>query len=66
MCGVTSTISLQRNVTCPMFMTALPSVIMHFQGYRKKICVQLYSDEFEVCNLLASKRGKHKLVKVYF
>ncbi|CAN7978968.1 unnamed protein product, partial [Ixodes persulcatus] len=38
----------------------------YFQGDRKKICVQLYSDEFEVCNPLGSKRGKHKLTAVYF
>ncbi|CAN7998320.1 unnamed protein product, partial [Ixodes hexagonus] len=38
----------------------------YFQGDRKKICVQLYSDEFEVCNPLRSKRGKHKLTTVYF
>lgn len=38
----------------------------YFKGDRKKICVQLYSDEFEVCNPLGSKRGKHKLTAVYF
>lgn len=37
-----------------------------FQGDRKKICIQLYSDEFEVCNPLGSKRGKHKLTAVYY
>ncbi|XP_064474056.1 uncharacterized protein LOC135388428 [Ornithodoros turicata] len=37
-----------------------------FKGDRKKICVQLYADEFEVCDPLGSKRGKHKLLGVYF
>ncbi|CAN7985430.1 unnamed protein product [Ixodes hexagonus] len=37
-----------------------------FQGDRAKICIQLYSDEFEVCDPLASKRGKHKMIAVYY
>lgn len=37
-----------------------------FAGDESKICLQLYTDEFEVCNPLGSKRGKHKLTAVYF
>ncbi|XP_064468469.1 uncharacterized protein LOC135379149 [Ornithodoros turicata] len=38
----------------------------YFQGDDGKICIQLYADEFEVCDPLGSKRGKHKLLGVYF
>lgn len=38
----------------------------YFHGDRKKLCIQLYSDEFKACNPLGSKRGKHKLMAVYF
>lgn len=38
----------------------------YFAGDTSKLCLQLYSDEFEVCNPLGSKRGKHKLTGVYF
>ncbi|XP_064458858.1 uncharacterized protein LOC135369124 [Ornithodoros turicata] len=38
----------------------------YFRGDNSKICIQLYSDEFEVCDPLGSKRGKHKLMAVYF
>ncbi|XP_064470088.1 uncharacterized protein LOC135384833 [Ornithodoros turicata] len=38
----------------------------YFKGDEKKICVQLYADEFEVCDPLGSKRDKHKLLGVYF
>ncbi|XP_075732816.1 uncharacterized protein LOC142775341 [Rhipicephalus microplus] len=37
-----------------------------FAGDKSKICLQLYTDEFEVCNPLGSKRGKNKLIAVYF
>ncbi|XP_077484491.1 uncharacterized protein LOC144094406 [Amblyomma americanum] len=37
-----------------------------FPGDDTKICIQLYSDEFEVWNPLGSKRGKHKIMAVYF
>ncbi|XP_064482426.1 uncharacterized protein LOC135395121 [Ornithodoros turicata] len=38
----------------------------YFSGDTSKLCLQLYSDEFEVCDPLGSKRGIHKLVAVYF
>ncbi|XP_064468606.1 uncharacterized protein LOC135381211 [Ornithodoros turicata] len=38
----------------------------YFQGDVKKICLQLYADELEICDPLGSKRGKHKLLGVYF
>ncbi|XP_077520203.1 uncharacterized protein LOC144130045 isoform X2 [Amblyomma americanum] len=38
----------------------------YFAGNTSKLCLQLYSDEFEVCNPLGSKRGKHKMTAVYF
>ncbi|XP_029837844.2 uncharacterized protein LOC115321710 [Ixodes scapularis] len=38
----------------------------YFEGDHHKICLQLYTDEFEVCNPLGSKRGKHKMTAVYF
>ncbi|XP_075556671.1 uncharacterized protein LOC142588739 [Dermacentor variabilis] len=38
----------------------------YFAGDTSKLCIQLYSDEFEVCNPLGSKRGKHKMTAVYF
>ncbi|XP_037509659.1 uncharacterized protein LOC119386425 [Rhipicephalus sanguineus] len=37
-----------------------------FQGDTEKICIQLYSDEFEVCDPLGSRRGKQKMVAVYY
>lgn len=38
----------------------------YFAGDTRKLCLQLYNDEFEVCNPLGSKRGKHKMTAVYF
>lgn len=38
----------------------------YFEGDDRKVCIQLYSDEFERCDPLGSKRGKHKLWGVYF
>ncbi|XP_064463671.1 uncharacterized protein LOC135374657 [Ornithodoros turicata] len=38
----------------------------YFNGDEEMICIQLYADEFEVCDPLGSKRGKHKLLGVYF
>ncbi|XP_077513582.1 uncharacterized protein LOC144124647 [Amblyomma americanum] len=38
----------------------------HFAGNTSKLCLQLYSYEFEACNPLGSKRGKHKMTAVYF
>nr|XP_037272441.1 uncharacterized protein LOC119164364 [Rhipicephalus microplus] len=38
----------------------------YFQGDTKKICIQLYTDEFEVCDPLGSRRGKQKMVAVYY
>ncbi|XP_064474117.1 uncharacterized protein LOC135388470 [Ornithodoros turicata] len=32
----------------------------------EKIIIQLYFDEFEVCNPIGSKRGKHKILAGYF
>ncbi|XP_040074212.2 uncharacterized protein LOC8024264 [Ixodes scapularis] len=38
----------------------------YFQGDAKKICIQLHTDEFEVCDPLGSKRGRHKMMAVYY
>ncbi|XP_064470269.1 uncharacterized protein LOC135385020 [Ornithodoros turicata] len=38
----------------------------YFQGDTNKLCIQLYCDEFEVCDPLGAKRGKHKLVVIYY
>ncbi|XP_064478733.1 uncharacterized protein LOC135392039 [Ornithodoros turicata] len=38
----------------------------YFKGDEDMICIQLYADEFEVCDPLGSKRMKHKLLGVYF
>ncbi|XP_064461573.1 uncharacterized protein LOC135371450 [Ornithodoros turicata] len=38
----------------------------YFQGDKKKLCIQLYTDEFEPCDPLGAKRGKHKLMVVYY
>ncbi|KAL3247762.1 hypothetical protein MRX96_056837 [Rhipicephalus microplus] len=38
----------------------------YFDGDTSKLCLQIYSDEFEVCNPLGSKRGKHKMTAFYF
>ncbi|XP_064461583.1 uncharacterized protein LOC135371463 [Ornithodoros turicata] len=37
-----------------------------FRGDLSKLCIQLYTDEFEVCDPLGAKRGKHKLLVVYY
>ncbi|XP_064472167.1 uncharacterized protein LOC135386273 [Ornithodoros turicata] len=34
----------------------------YFQGDTKTLCIQLYCDEFEVCDPLGAKRGKHTLI----
>ncbi|XP_064475589.1 uncharacterized protein LOC135389477 [Ornithodoros turicata] len=38
----------------------------YFQGDTNKFCIQLYCDEFEVCDPLGAKRGKHKLAVIYY
>ncbi|XP_064475545.1 uncharacterized protein LOC135389426 [Ornithodoros turicata] len=38
----------------------------YFRGDKSKLCIQLYSNEFEVCDPLGSKRELHKLMAVYF
>lgn len=38
----------------------------YFQGDTNKLCIQLYTDELEVCDPLGAKRGKHKLVVFYY
>ncbi|XP_029829727.3 uncharacterized protein LOC115314770 [Ixodes scapularis] len=38
----------------------------YFRGDNRQLCIQLYTDEFEVCDALASRRGKQKLMAVYY
>ncbi|XP_064468471.1 uncharacterized protein LOC135379153 [Ornithodoros turicata] len=38
----------------------------YFCGDREKLCIQLYTDEFEVCNPIGAQRQKHKLMAVYY
>ncbi|XP_029824988.2 uncharacterized protein LOC115310671 [Ixodes scapularis] len=51
---------------CSVFDGSAFSEHVYFAGDSSKMCLQLYSDEFEVCNPLGSKRGKQKLTAVYF
>lgn len=39
--------------------------IFKYAGSEKSLALQVYFDEFEVCNPLGSKRGKHKLLAGY-
>lgn len=54
------------NYFCSVFDGSAFSEHKYFVGDINKICLQLYSDEFEVCNPLGGKRGTHKLTAVYF
>lgn len=47
------------NYFCSVFDGSAFSEHKYFVGDINKICLQLYSDEFEVCNPLGSKRGTH-------
>ncbi|XP_072142066.1 uncharacterized protein [Dermacentor andersoni] len=55
-----------ENYMCSVFDGSAFSDHTYFAGDTSKICLQLYSDEFEVCNPIGSKRGTHKLTAVYF
>ncbi|XP_064462233.1 uncharacterized protein LOC135372665 [Ornithodoros turicata] len=38
----------------------------YFSGDREKLVIQLYTDEFEVCNPIGAQRLKHKMMAVYY
>jgi len=37
-----------------------------FSKYPNAICLHFYIDEFEICNPIGSKRGKHKVLGAYY
>ncbi|XP_064475332.1 uncharacterized protein LOC135389196 [Ornithodoros turicata] len=38
----------------------------YFCGDHQKLCIHLYTDEFEVCNPIGAQKQKHKLMAVYY
>jgi hypothetical protein len=41
-------------------------LLPNFEDGANRLLIHLYNDEFEVCNPIGSKRGKHKINAVYF
>ncbi|XP_077531644.1 uncharacterized protein LOC144144139 [Haemaphysalis longicornis] len=61
-----SSIKKKDGYLCSVFDGTAFAGHAYFQGDTSRVCLQLYSDEFDVCNPLGSKRGKHKMTAVYF